>query len=553
MDAKSKKSLEKEFVEYHLKASIPIMRMGLILTLCLFIINASINEALFPGSVFVKFFLRFGIIIPYLLISIGLISIKPLQKSLNTSLTIVNLFVAIAIFSIGVFTNVHLKAYHFYYTWVGLVIVGIFTFYRIRFRNLLLIGSILLLTYILAIIFNKSYEDDPEVFISELLFVISMTSVGFFIALIFEKKNWKNFMQQKELSANFVALQNEMDKKEFAEIALVQSQQKYHDAIDANPDMVFVIDMDMRIVLVNAAFREWDRNYKKHQELSGNRFSDLYPELYDCFFEKMDLVISTGNSYICESKYSINGDIRFIEIRKVPILSNKKIVQVMIIFRDVSKRKEFEQLKLRNAEQKEIMLREIHHRVKNNLAIVISLISIQIRNYPNPELKKPMKDIEMRIRSMALIHEYLYRSDIVDRIPLSNYLYSLSSAILGTLGEGNIHLSTDISPINISIEMALPLGLITNELITNAIKYAFPDHREGELQLILKPEINNGGYYRLTIKDNGVGLPADFSIEKPASTGMFIVKLLIEQLGAKLEIENIQGTSFHISFQNVSV
>jgi PAS domain S-box-containing protein len=404
MDARSKKDFDKEFLAYHLNGSIPVMRIGLVLTLCLFIVNASINEALFPGSVFVRFFLRFGIIFPYLIISIALMSIKPLQKGLNTSLTIINLLVAIAIFTIGAFTNVQVKAYHFYYTWVGLVIVGVFTFYRIRFRNLLIIGTILLLSYILAISINNSYQEDPEVFISELLFVISMTSVGFFIAYIFEKKNRKDFMQQKELTENYALLKNEMDKKEFAEAALIQSQQKYRDVIDAIPDMVFVVDMDMRIVLVNSAFREWDRNYKKHYELTGTRFADLYPELYECFFEKIDFVLTTANSHICEVKYTINGDIFYIEIRKIPIISNKHIVQVMIIFRDVSKKKEVEQLKLKNAEQKEIMLREIHHRVKNNLAIVISLISIQIRNYPNPELKKPMKDIEMRIRSMALIY-----------------------------------------------------------------------------------------------------------------------------------------------------
>jgi PAS domain S-box-containing protein len=552
MDARSKKAFEKEFLTYHLQGSIPVMRIGLILTLCLFVINASINEALFPGSVFVQFFLRFGIIFPYLVISIALISIKPLRKGLNTSLTIVNFLVAIAIFSIGFFTNVNVKAYHFYYTWVGLVIVGVFTFYRIRFRNLMIIGTVLLFSYILAISFNKSFEADPEVFMSELLFVISMSSVGFFIAYIFEKKNRKDFSQQKVLAQHFANLRNEITKKEAAETALIQSQKKYHDAIDAIPDMVFVVDVDLRIVLVNAAFREWDESYNKHAELTGRRFSELYPELSDSFLEKMDLVFSTGINHISEVNYNHSGDCCYFEIRKTPILNNNHINQVMIIFRDVSKKKEVEQLKLKNVEQKEVMLREIHHRVKNNLAIVISLISIQIRNYPNPELKKPMKDIEMRIRSMALIHEYLYKSDILDRIPLSNYLYSLSSVIIGTLGQGNIRLATDIEPIHISIETALPLGLITNELITNAIKYAFPDHRDGELHIILKQEINNGGHYKLSISDNGVGLPPGFSLEKPSSTGMFIVNLLIEQLGAKLEIENKNGTSFHISFQNLN-
>jgi PAS domain S-box-containing protein len=552
MDAKSKNNLEKEFLAYHLNGSIPVMRIGLVLTLILFIINASINETLFPGSVFIRFFLRFGIIFPYLLISIALISIKPLQKGLNTSLTIVNLLVAVAIFTIGAFTDVHAKAYHFYYTWVGLVIVGVFTFYRIRFLNLLIIGSILVLSYILAILYNKSYEDDPEVFMSELLFVISMTSVGFFIAYIFEKKNRKDFMQQKELAEHYAILKEEMSKKESAEAALIQSQKKYHDAIDAIPDRVFVVDKDRKIVLVNAAFREWDQSYKMHSELTGKKFYELYPELQEQINENTDEVFATGKASISVRSFMTNGTLRYIEIRKIPILSNSHVGQVMIIFRDVSREKEVEQLKQKNAEQKEVMLREIHHRVKNNLAIVISLISIQIRNYPNPDLKKPMMDIEMRIRSMALIHEYLYRSDILDNIPLSSYLQSLASVILGTLGEGNIRLGTDIEPIYISINTALPLGLITNELITNAIKYSFPDNQEGEINIILKPEINDNGRYRLTIEDNGVGLPSDFSIEKPSSTGMLIVKLLIEQLGASLEIESMHGAKFSIIFQNLS-
>jgi len=197
------------------------------------------------------------------------------------------------------------------------------------------------------------------------------------------------------------------------------------------------------------------------------------------------------------------------------------------------------------------MLKEIHHRVKNNLAIIMSMISIQIRNYPNLEFRQPMKELELRIRSMALIHEYLYRSDLPDSIPLANYLHSLSTAIIGTQGEGNIHLVVDAVPINVSTKTALSLGLITNELITNVIKYAFPDHRKGTLAVKVKREFENAGYYRLTIEDNGVGLPVDFSIDKPASSGTLIVKLLIEQLDAKLEIETRNGTGFHVYFQNL--
>ncbi len=552
MDPYSKKEFEREFLEYQLPVSIPLMRVGLIITLSLFLLYAVLNEIIFPGSESGRFFLRFGIIFPYILLSLAVISIKALQSKLNVILTIINILTAIPVFVVGAFSGISVKGYDYYYTWVGLVIIGIFTFYRIRFRNLVITGVVLILAYIAAILYNYSYADNPETFLNQLLFVISMASVGFFIAYIFEIKNRKDFTQNKKLTDHYTVLVNEMKAKESAQAELVQTQMKYLHALDAIPDMVYITDPHLNIVLVNNSLKDWDSMFNENDNIIGTRVDERFPFISpEIYMEEMNYVISTGNIHISEKKYRVKESDIFIEVRKVPIFLDNKVGQIMVILRDISKKKEVEDLKLRNAEQKEVMLREIHHRVKNNLAIVISLLSLQMRNTPNPELKKPMKDIELRIRSMALIHEHLYRSEHLDRIPLSNYIHSLSAIILGTLSEGNIRLIPELTPTDISIETALPIGLITNELVTNAIKYAFPDKREGELWIILRPEPNDGDYYRLTVKDNGIGLPRDFSFEKQTSMGMFIVKLLIQQLGAKLEIENNSGACFHVIFKNL--
>jgi len=254
---------------------------------------------------------------------------------------------------------------------------------------------------------------------------------------------------------------------------------------------------------------------------------------------------------VTEQKMAIGETEKYIEIRKVPIFRSHEVVQVMTILRDRSKEREVEDLKQRNSEQKEIMLREIHHRVKNNLAIVISLLNLQLRNNTDPELRRIIRDIEMRIRSMALIHEHLYRSENLDRIPLAAYLHALATIITGTFSGHRINLVTSLDPTDVSIETALPLGLIANELLTNAFKYAFPYHKNGEIQIHLQNRNNHE--ILLTIKDNGIGLPETFSMDSEKSLGMFIVKLLVEQLDGEIEVSRHNGTAFTVRFRSMQV
>jgi two-component sensor histidine kinase len=158
-------------------------------------------------------------------------------------------------------------------------------------------------------------------------------------------------------------------------------------------------------------------------------------------------------------------------------------------------------------------------------------------------------DIQLRIRSMALIHEHLYRSENLDRIPLATYIESLAYMIMTAFSGHRIRLVKNLAPMDVSIETALPIGLIINELLTNAFKYAFPGGTSGEIHL--KLEKVDGLLCSLEVKDNGVGLPISTSMDSEKSIGLYIVNLLVEQLDGTVEIVRNNGTAFHIKFMNL--
>jgi two-component sensor histidine kinase len=371
------------------------------------------------------------------------------------------------------------------------------------------------------------------------------------MSYILQNINWKNFLHQKALSSNYKKLLLESKERVTAETALRNSEIQLHDILDSIPDWIYVVDENFRFVMLNSSLKAEHLRQGFLEDCIGKKITKVYPFISKKTLEELEIVFKTGQILIGEQNFELIDKKIYGETRKVPIFRDHKVVQVVTILRDRSREQEVNELKIKNIEQKEIMLREIHHRVKNNLAIVISLLTLQLRNNKDPDLQRIIKDIEMRIRSMALIHEHLYRSENLDRIPLASYLNSLSSIILQTFSGHHIQLVSSFDQTDVSIETALPLGLITNELLTNAFKYAFPNHELGVIEVSLKKK--NEEDYILTIKDNGVGMPSDFTLDNEKSLGMFIVKLLVEQLDGKIEIVNGQGTAFIIQFRNLMI
>jgi len=214
--------------------------------------------------------------------------------------------------------------------------------------------------------------------------------------------------------------------------------------------------------------------------------------------------------------------------------------EVVIICGDITLRKEYEERLRSSLREKEALLREVHHRVKNNFQIISSLINLQLDEIQDPS---PLRDLQSRVQSMALVHELLYESEDITSIDMGRYIERLTSSIMGSYHAAGIELNVSVKDVTLPIETAVPLGLIINELITNSVKYAFSEG--GEITVELESE---GDDFTLTISDNGVGLPPDFVLEESDSLGLKLVGGLVDQLDGDLEVNMEDGTEFRVKF-----
>jgi two-component sensor histidine kinase len=196
-------------------------------------------------------------------------------------------------------------------------------------------------------------------------------------------------------------------------------------------------------------------------------------------------------------------------------------------------------------EDKMILLREVHHRVKNNLQIIISLLKLQSRYIEDEKTRQAINESQNRVRAMAIVHEKLYQSTDIATIDLDNYIQYLGKQLFqfyGVHGTGIIF-KTHIQDINLDINTAIPIGLIINELVSNSLKHAFPGGRNGEISLAIQRE---NAVITILFKDNGVGIPKDFDWRNAVSLGLRLVIMLVEQQDGTIELDLSSGTAFTI-------
>ena len=204
------------------------------------------------------------------------------------------------------------------------------------------------------------------------------------------------------------------------------------------------------------------------------------------------------------------------------------------------------------AREKEILLREIHHRVKNNMQILTSLLRLQARRANSEELRTVLQESESRIRSMGLLHEKLYQSDGVSSIDMNGYLRTLTNELLrvNTPAGKRREIKLSVRDVLLGMDTALPCGLIVTELVSNALKYAFPDRPEGIIYVSVSKETD--GEFNLIVWDNGVGIPDDFDVSRSQSLGMKLVTMLVDQLNGKVNFSGQQGTRWEIKFRETA-
>lgn len=328
-------------------------------------------------------------------------------------------------------------------------------------------------------------------------------------------------------------------------------EKRFQLVVEAAPTAMIMVDPSGRIELVNV-HAEKLFGYTR-PELLGTSIERLVPEEFpfgpersaDGFFSSSGTrSLGKGRDLFARRK---DGTRFPVEIGLNPVTTEKGPVILSSIV-DITDRKRTEDFIRSALHEKELLLKEIHHRVKNNLQVISSLLRLQGDFLPDETSRALFKQCDDRVRSMALIHERLYRSEVFSEIDVSEYMRELAGSLIRSyaMRASKVKLETKLMPVSLGIDKAIPCGLLLNEFISNALKHAFDPEKGGVLTLVLEQHALE---VTLIVRDDGRGLPERWEPEKSTTLGFQIVRTLVDQLGGTLEIERENGTAFVLRFE----
>ncbi len=330
---------------------------------------------------------------------------------------------------------------------------------------------------------------------------------------------------------------------------LRESEEKYYKLIETANDAIFIADAETGIIL-EANKKAVELMGMPIEEIVGMHQTQLHPKeelkfYKDSFNESVKKVTN-----LRLGRFIVNKDGRKIPVEissSVVTINNKKLIQG--IFRDITVQKQGENMLKRSIKDKEMLLQEVHHRVKNNLAIVSALIGLQSQNIKDKKIKYIFKESQNRIKTMSLVHEKLYKNKDFSIINMKEYIKSLVYEIFESykIMRANILLKLNIDNVNMGIDTLIHCGLIINELVSNSLKYAFTGIKKPELHIDVK--LGNDNQIKLIVGDNGKGLPKDIDFKNTNTLGLQIINMLANQVEGKIELDQTNGTIFTISFK----
>ncbi len=343
----------------------------------------------------------------------------------------------------------------------------------------------------------------------------------------------------------------DITKRRHTEVALKESHERLLTVLDSLDAVVYVADMDTyEILFINRSTRDLFGDVE-----GGICWQVLQSDMAGpCGFCTNDkLVLSDGKPsevYNWEIQNSITGRWYYIQDRAIQWVDGRTVR--LEIATDITNRKSAEEDIKTSLKEKEVLLREIHHRVKNNMQVISSLLNFQSKHCSDEESIEMFKESQNRIRSMALIHEKLYHSKELSSINFNEYINSLVTGLFKFYGvsTNKVSLEIDVENIEIEIDTAIPCGLIINELLSNSFKHAFPGERKGIINIVFKNHETQGEKeLEIIVSDNGVGIPGNIDYRKVKSLGLELVTMLVEnQLRGKLRLNRTGGTEFSIRF-----
>jgi PAS domain S-box-containing protein len=338
--------------------------------------------------------------------------------------------------------------------------------------------------------------------------------------------------------------------RKHAEKALRQSEERFRQIAENIREVFWITEpSDNKLLYISPAYEEvWGVTYESLSEVSQMWRDTIHPEDQARVFEAVATVLSNGGYDLEYRIVRPEGEIRWVRDRAFPITNvSGEVYRVAGVIDDVTERKKALELIKTSLHEKEVLLKEIHHRVKNNMQVITSLLSLQSRAIGDVQARAVFQDSQNRVKSMALIHETLYQSKDLSRINFAEYLQKLVAHVSRSyrLRPDAVRISVQVDDISLPIDTAVPCGLIINELASNSLKYAFPGEKKGEIKITFD---RTDTHFVLRVADTGIGLPTDFDPEKGRSLGMKLVRMLTTQLCGEIECRNGVGTTFEIKF-----
>ncbi|HMN28801.1 MAG TPA: PAS domain S-box protein [Caldilineaceae bacterium] len=333
-----------------------------------------------------------------------------------------------------------------------------------------------------------------------------------------------------------------------AEDALHDSVRRIQLIADNLPALIAYVDDQQIYRFANRQFEEWyttpNINGRHLREIAGDGQYEAIRDYVDTALAGMPITFDYARTYP-------DGQRRFVEIAYIPhVVPPGRVLGFFALVQDVTERKVAEEQIKASLEEKVVLLKEIHHRVKNNLQVISSLLSLQSEQIGDAQVRAVLQDSQNRVRSMALIHEKLYQAKDQVRVDVAEYIQNLTSYLFRSYAARStaIQLRVMVDHVYLGIDAAMPCGLIINELLSNALKHGFPTGQSGEVYVELQHD--DEGIYTLLVGDNGVSMHADLVLHKSSSLGLQLVHTLVNQLDGSIELRHEEGVEFRIRFSD---
>ena len=342
-------------------------------------------------------------------------------------------------------------------------------------------------------------------------------------------------------------LVTDITKRKEADKKLYASEKKYRDLYHNAPDLYDTSYCDGNILDINetrAKMLGYTREELLGQPLTKIVAPDLHNQINAAFIRKemLDKTFEQEIPYLRK-----DGSILWCHLISNWIKDrNGKPIYSRGVSRDITERKEAREIIYHSIKEKDVLLKEIHHRVKNNLQVISSLLNLQSKSIKDAQNQKIFNNTRDRIRSISMVHEALYQTDDYSNVNFKEYLKNLTGQLIRSVlgGTLSVSLELELTPIKLNLNKAVPCGIVVNELVTNALKHAFPGKRKGAITISLKKK---KGQLELIVADNGIGIQKE-NIESE-TLGMSLVSILVKnQLNGTLEIDEDEGTIVKIQF-----